>query len=257
VPLPILAAPAIFCPPKLPKGATLQSTHQALLPIAGPLAQLSLRARQANVFPGITGKALVSIGQLWDHGYDAIFTASSVTLSKNGHITTIGHREPSNSLWTIPFVTPVQTPTRVLGTTLVNNAYEMRTIRDLVVYLHRTCFSPARSTWTDAIDAGFFTTWPGLTAALVRKHLPKSLATAKGHLKQDVRWTKPAGLPTPPANSPTTHAEGTPAFRTLTTFAKILPLSGTAYSDQTGRFPHTSSRGTKYVMIPRQFSPSL
>jgi hypothetical protein len=114
------------------------------------------------------------------------------------------------------------------------------------------CFSPATSTWTDAIDAGFFTTWPGLTAALVRKHLPKSLATAKGHLKQDrtnVRSTQPAGLPTPPANSPTTPAEGPPAFRTHTTFAKILPLSGTAYSDQTGQFPHTSSRGTKYVMI--------
>jgi hypothetical protein len=53
----------------LPNGATLQSTHRALLHIAGPLPQLPIRARQANVFPGITGKALVSIGQLCDNGY--------------------------------------------------------------------------------------------------------------------------------------------------------------------------------------------
>ena len=56
---------------------------------------------------------------------------------------------------------------------------------DLVQYLHRACFSPVVKTWTHAIDAGFFTTWPGLTSALVRKHLPKSLAMAKGHLRQD------------------------------------------------------------------------
>jgi hypothetical protein len=28
-----------------------------------------------------------------------------------------------------------------------------------------------------------FTTWPGLTNKLINKHLPKSIATAKGHLK--------------------------------------------------------------------------
>jgi hypothetical protein len=46
-------------------------------------------------------------------------------------------------------------------------------------------FQPSHQTWMQAIDAGFFTTWPGLTFALVRKHLPKSVATKKGHLRQD------------------------------------------------------------------------
>jgi hypothetical protein len=61
----------------------------------------------------------------------------------------------------------------------------MKTLPDLVQLFHLACFSPVIKTWTQAIDAGFFTTWPGLASALVRKHLPKSVATAKGHLQQD------------------------------------------------------------------------
>jgi hypothetical protein len=37
--------------------------------------------------------------------------------------------------------------------------------------------------------------------------------------------------------------------RTHCAFVKTVPISGTVYSDQTARFPTTSSRGTKYVMI--------
>ena len=127
----------------------------------------------------------------------------------------------------------------------------MTTLRDLVTYLHRACFSPVTRTWTKAIDAGFFSTWPGLTSDLVRKHLPKSLATAKGHLKQDrknVRSTKSTTMdPSPTLN---------PVGRTHCAFAKTINLSGTVYSDQTGRFPTTSSRGTKYVMIFYDFDSS-
>jgi hypothetical protein len=37
-------------------------------------------------------------------------------------------------------------------------------------------------TWYKAIDNNFFLTWPGLTGQAVRKNLPKSEATAMGHL---------------------------------------------------------------------------
>ena len=82
----------------LPNGATIQASHTALLPIAGPLPPLSLKARQAHVFPGLTGKSLVSIGQLCDDGYDAIFTATHVKLVKDGATTVVGAREPTNGL---------------------------------------------------------------------------------------------------------------------------------------------------------------
>ena len=48
------------------------------------------------------------------------------------------------------------------------------------------------------MNSGNFSTWPGLTAELISKHLPKSLATAKGHNKLDrknVRSTRPQEPP--------------------------------------------------------------
>jgi hypothetical protein len=54
-----------------------------------------------------------------------------------------------------------------------------------VDYLHRACFSSIKSTWLKAISAGYFSTWPGLTASLVIKHLQKLVATAQGHLRQE------------------------------------------------------------------------
>ena len=54
------------------------------------------------------------------------------------------------------------------------------------------------ATWCDAIDRGYFITWPGLTSTLVRKHLPKDIATYKGHLKQErkgLRSTKKQSHP--------------------------------------------------------------
>ena len=41
------------------------------------------------------------------------------------------------------------------------------------------------STFIRAIKNNNYISWPGLTADLISKHLPKSLATAKGHLNQE------------------------------------------------------------------------
>ena len=40
------------------------------------------------------------------------------------------------------------------------------------------------STQSDAIQCNFFATWPGLTPDIVRRYLPPSDATVKGHLDQ-------------------------------------------------------------------------
>ena len=236
----------------------MSATHSGLLPESSVFPPLSLSARRVHVFPAITKNPLLAIGQFCDDGYSATFTATTVSLSKNGRTFLIGHRDPLNKLWHMnlaakPTITSALVP--VAPVTLVsNNVYVMRTLSDLVQYHHRSCFSPVVKTWTAAIDAGFYTTWPGLTSALVRKHLPKSVATAKGHLKQDrqnVRSTKPTiTKPVPP--TPVMTASDLPAeanVRTHCVFAKTVSLSGKVFSDQTGRFPHTSSRGNKYVMV--------
>ena len=235
----------------------MNATHTANLPTDSGLPPLSDDGRKAHVFPGMTSHPLLSIGQFCDDGYEAVFTADKVFLHKHGKRYPVGTRNCTNKLWHIDLTSIhlLSPATDVLQppTCTANSAYTMTTLRDLVQYLHRACYSPVVQTWTKAIDAGFFTTWPGLTSAMVRKHLPKSMATAKGHLKQDrqnVRSTqpKPTTTTTTPAMTTVDSHQGT-AVRTQCAFVQTVCLSCRVYSDQTGRFPQTSSRGNKYVMV--------
>ena len=107
------------------------------------------------------------------------------------NITITGQRDPITGLYYInlpqppPFAPPALHPFDC-------SAYEMKTKAELVQYLHQCAFSPVVHTWTKAIDARYFATWPGLTSKTVRKRLPRFLATAKGHLKQDQkRYVQP------------------------------------------------------------------
>ena len=115
-----------------------------------------------------------------------MFHDGQVQLS-NDYTTITGQRYPSTGLYYIDLPEPPPVAPQSLHP-FACSPYKMRTKSDLIQYLHRCAFSPVVHTWTKAIDAGFFATWPGLTSELVRKHLPKLLATAKGHLQQD--WKK-------------------------------------------------------------------
>ena len=66
---------------------------------------------------------------------------------------------------------------------LVNNAFSMAKKPDLAIYFHHSAFCPVPSTFIMEINKEKFSTWPGLTAELIAKHLPKILAAAKGHAK--------------------------------------------------------------------------
>ena len=66
---------------------------------------------------------------------------------------------------------------------LVNNAFAMATNPYLAMYYHRAAFYLVPTTFISAINNVNFSTWPGLIAELISKHMPKSLATSKGHKK--------------------------------------------------------------------------
>jgi hypothetical protein len=248
----------------LPNGDRIQATHTALL----PLPQLPLAARHAHIFPALRNRALLSIGQFCDSGFEAIFTANHVTLRRNGIDELLGTRDHRNGLWNIRLSTPPlptthsrdlpapAPPRSMLSCEHANNVHEMRNQRDLVAYLHRACFSPAKSTWLKAIKAGYFATWPGLTAELVTKHLPKSIATAKGHLRQERQNLRSTTTPARP-KTPITAADAefdrthqhSDRSRTNWVYQQAVEISGQIFSDQTGRFPVTSSKGNRYIMV--------
>ena len=228
-----------------PDGAKMKATHTGLLPVQ----HLPLDARRAHIFPQLK-RPLVSIAQFCDSGFEVRFNNQTVNVYDGNTVILTGTRNYTNGLWNInigdhapprPFASSAECP-------LALNVHEMTTHGDVIKYLHQACWSPVTSTWTAAIDAGYFATWPGLTAKRVRKHLDKAIATSKGHMKQirqGLRSTKqkePSVMTAPPPN----EIEGA---RTGELFCKTVELTGKNYTDQTGRFPVTSSKGSKYVMV--------
>ena len=94
-----------------------------------------------------------------------------------------------------------------------------------------------------AIKKHFLSTCPGLTEQLVLKFLPKSKETAKGNIWKSFKG-KQSTHPKEPNETPSKKP-----MRTHSVFFQATGLSGKFYTDQTGRFPVTSSRGFKYIMV--------
>jgi hypothetical protein len=110
--------------------------------------------------------------------------------------------------------------------------------QDIVQYLHQAAGSPVPSTWIKAIDAGFFTSHLAQShQQTCKKHLPKSLATAKGHLHQERQGLQS----TQPKPVTLTIPNPDPDTCTHLVFMQPVKITGKIYSNQTGRFPLTSS----------------
>jgi hypothetical protein len=237
----------------------MTATHNATLHLPHLPVQLNSSACQASVHPDLH-KSLISLGQLCDHGCDyVLLDKHHASIIQDGVTSIIGMRDPSNGMWLVdvepsgaPMAIPDQHPTYKH---YAHSAYEQKTKVALIDFLHRACFSPPLSTWVQAIERNFFTTWPGLTADAVRKFLPKSLATAKGHLKATPKNLRSTSTIRPTIATIEAHTVMTtppstePTVRTHLVYAKVVTITGQIYSDQTGRFPVTSSKGNKYIMV--------
>jgi hypothetical protein len=141
----------------------------------------------------------------------------------------------------------------------VNNAHHTTSKAELLQYLHASAYSPVPSTWNQAIANNQFVTWPGLTTKAVNRHLPKSIATAQGHLdkaRKNRQSTKLGAAPTSrePASSDITDDLFPPQspIKTHAVFSDIGLAdkhNNVVYTDLTGAFPVTSLAGNKYMLI--------
>jgi hypothetical protein len=126
---------------------------------------------------------------------------------------------------------------------------------NLATFLHGCAFSPSPTTLLRAISRGNFNNWPGMTIELISKHLPKSMATSKGHMRmqqKNIQSTRIEASPLPLATS----LDVVPAQETLNAATDNIFITTVnendickSYSDQTGKFPARSSRGNQYVFV--------
>ena len=84
---------------------------------------------------------------------------------------------------------------------------------------------------------------------LVNKYQPRTEATIKGHIRQQYKGKQSTRIQ---QEVPIMTQQSSPEIltdQTHQTFLKVTECSRKIYTDQTGRFPITSSRGYKYIMI--------
>jgi hypothetical protein len=140
----------------------------------------------------------------------------------------------------------------------VNTIFNLPNNQQTVLYYHAAAGFPPKETFRDAVQAGNYATWPGLTTQLVNKHFPDSNKTQKRHIKgqrQGVQSTKQKALDYIVAkeqnikikpgteNAPHSHIK-----RHDDMFIKIVDLADTIHFAQTGTFPFTSQSGNRYIM---------
>jgi hypothetical protein len=169
----------------LPNGETMQSSHTAQLQLHPSLPEIACRA---HIFPTLTC-SLISVGQLCDSGCTATFTANNVIIAYQGKTIITGDRSPTNNLWYINLAAPSavrddneSVPHDQIEKPLsCNTVARTNHVADRIAFHHASCSYPVIFTWLKAIESGFFTTFPGLTADLVRKYPPHSETTFRGH----------------------------------------------------------------------------
>lgn len=261
----------------------MTSTHTGHL----PLPELPISARLLHLFPDLTSASLIAIGPLCDAGCEVTFTSEYVTVTLNTQVIATGNRCTDGLYHIILTPKPTPTPTpeppkpvatvqqRLRNICMMANFSTLahRTASDRIAFLHGAAGFPVLATWLHAIRQGLYTTWPGLTPAIVKRHLPKSVITDMGHMNQQrknqrstkIKLQKPQRIPALPRayanlllskpvigldddSSPVKHAED-PTGRTNFVFASCQPVSGQVYSDLKGKFMLPSSRGNKYVLI--------
>jgi len=193
-----------------------------------------------------------------------VFDKEHVKIYQGEDLILTGQRDHYTGLWHVPVSDSTDTPDlstktqndthhNAQTTQHCNNAYETQTISELAQHMHAACFSPAKSTFLKAINAGFFATWPSLTHQNAQKHLKKSIATAKGHLDQQRKNIRSTKKQTPQEDDTTiTFHPDDAGLRTHYVHAATMEYSSTTgkiYTDLTGRFPVQSRRGNKYLFV--------
>jgi hypothetical protein len=127
----------------------------------------------------------------------------------------------------------------IAGVDAANAIFDLPNSQQLLMYFHATAGFPTKETFTDAVKAGNYATWLGLTTTLISKHFPNFDKTQKRHMKgqrKGVRSTK--------------VKPSIVAIRKLNNiFVNIYELVETIHTNQMGAFPVTSQRGYRYIMV--------
>ena len=189
-----------------------------------------------------------------DNNCIAIFSKNDVQIIKQNEIIIKGRRTV-NGLWKIPLANnkPSQQsiPSLSQHKRVANSIIKIRTTKgELVQYYAATLIKPTKLILLRVIHKNHFTSWPSLTTKLVKNHLKKRLASIQGHM--DLYFKNLWSTTTADEMDISNFAPGQENNNQKTNEIMCTLVSTeewyTYYSDQTGKFPITSSRGHTFFL---------
>ncbi len=170
-----------------------------------PLREL---AREMNIVPGLHS-TLISIPKLADADYITVFKKGKATIYNALTATTTADqplildapRCKLTGLWELP-LEPLQTTSSNARSSAtqpetINVIFDLPSARQTLLWYHVAAGFPTKETFSNAVRAGNYSTWLGLTAKMIHRHFPNSNKTVRGHLKgqqQGIRSTKQKAL---------------------------------------------------------------
>jgi hypothetical protein len=136
---------------RLPKGATMESSHTADLDIP----ELNSAASKSHVFPYMAHYSLLSVVHLCDEGYIVTFRQDTVTISNSKSSELLsGPRDETTGLWRIN----LKHTNKHKPDPIANNVYELRNTGALIHYIHKALFSPTKAEMLQAVKYGHLIT---------------------------------------------------------------------------------------------------
>ncbi len=188
----------------LPDKSKIRATRKMLVK-----NKLREGAREMNVVPGLHS-TLVSIPKFANADYIAVFDKNKANIydaTKTTTITSLANpvivapQCKTTGLWKLDLDTGTKVTQKGLSTQptnkTVNAIFDLPNNCQTMLYYHALAGFPTKETFLDAVRAGNYATWPGLTTALLKKHFPNSDEMQKGHMKgqrQGVQSTKHKAL---------------------------------------------------------------
>eukprot|EP00804_Cyclotella_cryptica_P022914 CCRYP_005100-RA/>CCRYP_005100-RA protein AED:0.47 eAED:0.46 QI:0/0/0/0.5/0/0/2/0/280 len=168
----------------LPNQSTLWSSHVCELDIPLPKT-----AKQGYILPGMKNHSLILDTKMCDAGCKVIFSQDECSIVHNGTIVMKGHKNKQKGIWYIPIQQSIHETLFLIyndhdtqSAHTGNSVYHTSTLAKTIKYIHQCLFSPTVDSFYKAIINDQLIGFPQITSAQVRKYLPKSTATAKGHL---------------------------------------------------------------------------
>jgi hypothetical protein len=208
---------------------------------------------------------LLGIAPFADCGCEAVFT-TDFNLYHNQDLLLTGKRHSAN-LWHISLPSTLRTSDPPIPHLQGNNAHvlllheDTRANAKYVQFVHACFGSPPPTTFLRDVEKGYLSgenQFPRLSAKLVRRHMPDSEATAKGHLdktatkqphalSQAVSARRRAHLHAARQIKPEHKNRKTPLLPPFD--PTKVPRSTTLHLHYTGRLPRRGSSGTLYFLV--------